>query len=1655
MNPASQVVALRAGPQLQLFDFATKQKVKSFVMPEPVVFWHWVSDSTLGLVTATAVYHWTVSDAADPVKLFDRHASLANSQIIAYRADAALEWLCVVGIAPGSDQGTVNGAMQLYSVNKKMSQAIEGHAAAFAQLKLDGHDTTLFCFASKSAAAGASKFHVIEVGADRKPEGAPRFEKQQTDIYYPPEMPNDFPVSLQVSSKYSLAYLITRQGYFHVYDIESGTTLYMNRVSDTTVFVTAPRQDTGGLLGINRKGQVLAMDIQTQAVIPYVMSKLKDVELATRIASRNGFPGAEGLFSEQFRELFQGGQYREAALVAAESPAGSLRTPETIQAFKSVPTQEGAPSALLVYFQTLLERGTLNKLEALELGYQVVNLGRAHLLEKWLKEDKLECSEELGDLIRQSNVNLALAVYIKAAAHEKVIQCLLETGQTAKVPLYAQKVGMKVDPAQLVQMASSYNPQAALELANSMQSQMAMSAATAKPDVDHNAMYEMFIQRGMLQEATTYCIDNLKDDEPRWGDLQTKVLEANLMNAPQVADAILQQDVWHHYDKPKVAVLCERVGLFQHALENYKDLADVKRVMQNTHVLNPDFLVTYFGTLSPEDGLDCLKELIKQNPKGNLQLCVQIAAKYTDQMTPTKLMDIFASLKIADALFLYLGAIVNFSDDPEVHFKFIESACKLQQFPEAERVTRESEYYDPERVKVFLMSTKPRDPRPLINVCDRFGYVDEMVRFMIKNSQIKFVEGYVQRVNPHRCPIVVGTLLDLDQDEEFIKKLILSVKNMVPVEDLVTEVEKRGRLKMLLQFLESRIADGATDVGVHSGIAKVYVETNVNPEHFLETNPYYDSRIVGAFCEKRDPYLAYVAYKRGKCDDELLEVTNKNQLFKDQARYLVDREAPELWDRVLNPDNPNRKMVLDQVISVALPETKGPEKISATVKAFMAADLPELLMELLEKLVLQTSNSVFSRNRNLQNLLVLTAVKTDKSRVMEYVRRLDNYDAVDVAEILVGAEMFEEAFAIFQKFEKYDLAVGVLVDHIKDFKRADEYALKVDKPEVWSRLGVSLCEAGQISNGVSALTKAKDPSQTELVIRTADEHNASEQDYVNVIKYLKFARTKVKDIKACDTAIVYALCKTHRLPEVEEFISLPHAADLDEIGERCYDEDLWSAAKLLFGATNNYAKLAMALVKLGEYQPAVDAARRADRVPTWKVVCFACVEKQEFRLAQICALHLVIESSELMDTIDYYQDRGYFHELIDVLDQGLTLDRAHQAMFTETGVLYSKYRQRNVMEYIKMWWQRCNIPRLIRACEAAHLWAEVTYLHIQYGEHDNAALVMMNHSPDAWSASGFTDVLTKAGNLEVMYKAIKFYIDEQPQLLNDLLLVLAPKCESTRAISILQNAYRDDFGPLGLLPLCKGYLMKAQESNVPEVNQALNEVLVAEENVDSLKESIEGFDNFDQYDLARSLEGHPLVDFRRIACSLYRRNGKYEQAVEVSKKDKLWTDAMESIAASKDAELAEDLAQYFLDNKLRENFSALLFVCFEFFKPDVALEMAWLHNVMDFVMPFMIQTMKEVGQRLMGLEQESQDKREAEEEARKEMEAEVNDDPSVLLYGLGPTQGGNQPLMLTGAAGGAGGAAAGGPAMIGWHGGAGGGAAPPAAMNTFSMPAQQ
>ena len=61
----------------------------------------------------------------------------------------------------------------------------------------------------------------------------------------------------------------------------------------------------------------------------------------------------------------------------------------------------------------------------------------------------------------------------------------------------------------------------------------------------------------------------------------------------------------------------------------------------------------------------------------------------------------------------------------------------------------------------------------------------------------------------------------------------------------------------------------------------------------------------------------------------------------------------------------------------------------------------------------------------------------------------------------------------------------------------------------------------------------------------------------------------------------------------------------------------------------------------------------------WKQVNAACVDKKEFRLAQICGLNLIVHAEELQALVRLYETKGYFEEIMSLLEAGLGLERAH------------------------------------------------------------------------------------------------------------------------------------------------------------------------------------------------------------------------------------------------------------------------------------------------------------------------------------------------------------------------------------------------------------
>jgi clathrin heavy chain len=254
----------------------------------------------------------------------------------------------------------------------------------------------------------------------------------------------------------------------------------------------------------------------------------------------------------------------------------------------------------------------------------------------------------------------------------------------------------------------------------------------------------------------------------------------------------------------------------------------------------------------------------------------------------------------------------------------------------------------------------------------------------------------------------------------------------------------------------------------------------------------------------------------------------------------------------------------------------------------------------------------------------------------------------------------------------------------------------------------------------------------------------------------------------------------------------------------------------------------------------------------------------------------------------------------------------------------------------------------------------------------------------------FKETLNHVSNTEVYYRAIDFYLSEHPLLLNDLLMDVVTKLDHSRVVHKLKEG-KDG----GNLPLVQKYLLHVQRDNLGPVNEAVNMMCVLEENWKGLRESIDGHNQFDQISLALQLEKHELVEFRRISAYLFKMNKKYEKSIELSKKDRLWADAMETTAESKDQALGEKLITFFVDNNQPECFAACLYTCYELIRPDVVIECAWRNNLMNFAMPFMIQSLREYDDKLNAITTRLEAADKAEQEKKN---AEAKNQPTDMIH---------------------------------------------------------
>ncbi|EPY38025.1 clathrin heavy chain [Angomonas deanei] len=906
------------------------------------------------------------------------------------------------------------GKSLLYSVENSSARVLDGHACTFISTATptDSRKSNIMCMAWNSPQQGGQVM-IMEL-----PTGG------KTDItvprrLYPVQMQQgDFPVAMAVSERHKLLTVVTSRGKAFLMDVFTGTLMFEQQLSQAVIFSGSYDKKTGGVMFCNNQGSVSRVGPNDSTIINFIKNRLQNPQLALRVAGSANLGGVDDLFRVQLDNSLRSGNIEEAVRMCLRAPGESLRTREVLNRFMTLPQQPGQGPAISTYFKLALAETNLNAAETVELARAVVPKGGIEYVKQQFNEGKLTPSEEFGDLIQQADPDMAIKVFHKADSHAKVVNVLLQRGETQKAVEYCKRANYAPDWRVIMNNFVRFNTQDAVNLGVMLYRDLG-----EQPVLGADEIVDMFVSGQHIQQATEFLLEILRDhNDESTADLQTKLLEINLKYSnPSVAEKIFARNICQFYDGMRLGPACERAKLYARAIDCYvmaqkqddsvDQLPNIRRCLQQAESFSPEWLVEFFGKLNKEDSLKCLDDLCA-NARQNFKVIVQVATKYNDALGATELIDLFQEHSLYDVLYYYLGAIVPYTRDPEVHFRYIEAAAEMGQMQELERMTRESPCYDAERTKNYLKNKKLTDLWPFINVCDQHNLIDEMVHYLIDTGNESYIEQFVTRRSPAKTPEVVGALFDANASEEFIKNVLAAVGTMCPVEQLVKIAEENGRLHVIKDWLEERRNEKKTDVALYTALAKIYVDLGQNAEEFLSECPYYDSTEVGKYCESRNPKLAFIAYGKGHSSKELIDLCVKNGLYKEEARYLVREQNLDLWAEVLREDTPDRQQLIEAVQQVALPEATVSEEVSTTVRAFMNANLTEELTSLLDQIVV---HGRFRKNKFLENLLIMSAVRARKDRVMEYVTTLEDYDAKDIANMATGAGLHEVAFVVYDR----------------------------------------------------------------------------------------------------------------------------------------------------------------------------------------------------------------------------------------------------------------------------------------------------------------------------------------------------------------------------------------------------------------------------------------------------------------------------------------------------------------------------------------------------------------------------------------------------------------------------------------------------------------
>ena len=286
------------------------------------------------------------------------------------------------------------------------------------------------------------KLHLFQI-SETGPENY--FSKKIVELSTNGIPENDFPIRVIYDSNFHLVFVYTKFGSVFVIEPHTGTCLMNEKFSDSPLYLITPSIDCTQHFVLNRKGDIIQTSIDIEAFFNKCIDKGVDFYAPVGVIMKNiPLEKQEFIYKNQFDKLKNSGFYQDALFLVAKSGKSFMRTFEYLSSIKDFPNINGT-SALLEYFAIILESGALNEVESLELVQLASKKKKLEIVQKWLAEDQIFCTLQLGNVVLPEDAELALQIYKKSNSDAMSIHCLAILGKFDEFKILLGSTSEKID----------------------------------------------------------------------------------------------------------------------------------------------------------------------------------------------------------------------------------------------------------------------------------------------------------------------------------------------------------------------------------------------------------------------------------------------------------------------------------------------------------------------------------------------------------------------------------------------------------------------------------------------------------------------------------------------------------------------------------------------------------------------------------------------------------------------------------------------------------------------------------------------------------------------------------------------------------------------------------------------------------------------------------------------------------------------------------------------------------------------------------------------------------------------------------------------------------------------------------------------------------